>query len=173
MLPPARALGSLGRGEPSAGKGSGVCALFPSVGASGFSSVVGRRGRPDHLSGQQDVYACGLTDTSPAAHFIGERAQAQGKEVSVLDHAVKEQQSQNPIFSFRSCCVPGPSLWDPAEFSEPGKPQPPRSGSTDLDALYFRGIILQAESKKENEEVKLLLFPFWPGLVGDGDPAGF
>lgn len=29
-------------------------------------------------------------------------------------------------------------------------------GSTYLDALYFRGIILQAESRKENEEVKIL-----------------
>lgn len=38
-------------------------------------------------------------------------------------------------------------------------------GSTDLDALYFRGIILQAESRKENEEVKVLFFHFCPGLA--------
>lgn len=115
-----------------------------------------------------------LVDLSPAAHFINEKAQAPGKEVSVQDHTVDEQQARAPFFLSGHAAFCGPSLWDPADFSECGVSFSHRDlGSTDLNALYFRGIILQAESRKENEEVKLLFFHFGPGLAGDWDPAGF
>lgn len=43
-----------------------------------------------------------------------------------------------------------------------------------MDALYFRGIILQAESRKENEEVKLLFVSLRSQCSGGlGDSAGF
>lgn len=40
-------------------------------------------------------------------------------------------------------------------------------GGTYLDVLYFRGIILQAESRKENEEVKISSVSFCCCMVGD------
>nr|XP_060515611.1 DCC-interacting protein 13-beta [Panthera onca] len=68
-------------------------------------------------------------------------------------HHVDEQQARAPFFLSGHGAFCGPSLWDPADFSECGVSFGHRDlGSTDLNALYFRGIILQAESRKENEE---------------------